>query len=281
MYKVIIVDDEEPIVRGLTQLLPWESSGCQVVGTAADGRRALELIRREKPDILFTDIAMPGMDGLSLIAALRSEFPELQIAILSGYPQFSFAQRAIELGVSGYIIKPSRMSELEAVLQKMVGALKQLEAAGQKAAAPAVTGAADKTQAAGRGQAPPGPHPDDGPEARDEDPAARASNFVLQQARAYMAEHYAERLTLPEVAAAVYVSQWHLSKLISRYTGQSFYDLLNQIRLKEACRLLADPSLSIAEVGERVGFADAAHFSKIFKKYQQISANAYRNQLRG
>ncbi|MDD4369247.1 MAG: response regulator [Oscillospiraceae bacterium] len=278
MYKVIIVDDEEPIVRGLTQLLPWESNGCQVAGTAADGRQALELIRREKPDILFTDIAMPGMDGLSLIAALRSEFPELQIAILSGYPQFSFAQRAIELGVSGYIIKPSRMSELEAVLQKMVGQLKQLEAAGQPAAQ-AVTGAADHTPAAGPRQVAASREQGTEPETAPPDPAAEASNFVLSQARAYMAQHYAERLTLPEVAAAVYVSQWHLSKLISRYTGQSFYDLLNRIRLKEACRLLADPSLSIAEVGERVGFADAAHFSKIFKKYQQISANTYRNQL--
>ena len=113
MYKVVIVDDEPIIVEGLSRLLPWDKYGCEVVGTAYNGNEGLEMIRKETPDILFSDIAMPGMDGLTMIAALRSEFPEMQISILTGYRDFDFCQRALRLGVARFLLKPSNMEELE------------------------------------------------------------------------------------------------------------------------------------------------------------------------
>ena len=102
MYKVIIVDDEDIIVNGLRQVMPWEKYGCQVVAAASDGLEAQRVMRAQRPDILFTDIRMPGLDGLALIAAIRSEFPGMQVTILSGYPDFEYAQRAIGLGAVSY-----------------------------------------------------------------------------------------------------------------------------------------------------------------------------------
>ena len=93
----------------------------------------------------------------------------------------------------------------------------------------------------------------------------------------YIRAHYAERLTLCDVADHVYVSQWHLSKLISRYTRQSFFALLNTVRIEKAKELLAYPSLRVCEVSELVGFTDATHFSRTFKKLTGQSANEYRS----
>ncbi|MFV0399798.1 MAG: response regulator [Oscillospiraceae bacterium] len=258
MYRVMIVDDEDRIVEGLKQVLPWDKYNCEVVATASSGLEALDQIRKNPPDILFTDIRMPGMDGLALIAALRSEYPNMQVSILSGHPDFEYAQKAVQLGVSRYILKPSKMHELEEALAYMVEQRKLL------------------------GEV----HPTAEEEEEGEDlplseSGEHAQNFIVKNAIKYMEDHYAEKLTLPEVAEKTYVSQWHLSKLISRTTGHNFNDILNTVRITKAKELLEDPSLKIWEISERVGFTDATHFSRIFKKQEGISANEYRNQKIG
>jgi len=85
MYKVILIDDEPIIVEGLTRVIKWETYNCFIAGTASDGTEGLNVIREKKPDIIITDISMPGMDGLTMIAGLKSEFPDLEICILTGY----------------------------------------------------------------------------------------------------------------------------------------------------------------------------------------------------
>ena len=85
-------------------------------------------------------------------------------------------------------------------------------------------------------------------------------------------------LSLSDVAEHVYVSQWHLSKLLNRETGQSFFDLLGGIRVEQARRLLMDPALRVHEVAERTGFSDVAHFSKSFKKFTGCTPGEYRNE---
>ena len=90
MYKVAIIDDEPLIVEGLSKTMAWEKWNCQVAGYAFDGREGMELIRKERPDIIITDINMPKMDGLKMIAGLKSEFPDMQLIILTGYREFEY-----------------------------------------------------------------------------------------------------------------------------------------------------------------------------------------------
>ena len=238
MYKVVIVDDEPIIVEGLSRLLPWEKYGCEVVGTAYNGNEGLEMIRKEKPDVLFSDIAMPGMEGLTMIAALKSEFPEMQISILTGYRDFDFCQRALRLGVVRFLLKPSNMEELEEALRIMTERCGRQEETAQ---------------------------------------TENASGFIVRNALAYMEEHYQEKLTLNKVADQIYVSQWHLSKLLNKQEGKNFSEILNQIRINKAKELLKDPALRIADIAEMVGFVEVAHFSRVFKKVAGVSANEYRN----
>ena len=318
MYKVVIIDDEPIIVEGISRVVPWADYGCEVADTACSGMEGLEIIRKVRPDIIFTDISMPGMDGLSMIAALRVEFPDMLIAILTGYRDFDYAQKAIRLGVNRFLLKPSNMDEIKETLQFMADTLdkrkeearglaeilrKEREEAGSAAAggelaagsasaggelAAGGASAGDRIAAggasAGNRMAAGGASAGDkkasgGATAAGEstDQSENAGSFIVKTALKYMEENYKQKITLADVAEKTYVSQWHLSKLINGHTGKSFSELLNHIRIEEAKKLLSDPSLRIGDISEEVGFMDVAHFSKVFKKLEGISANEYRN----
>ena len=245
MHRVVLVDDERIIVEGLRRVIRWEEYNCQVVGIASDAEEGAQMIRELSPQILFTDIRMPGRDGLSMIAGLRSEFPEMQVTILTGYRDFAYAQEAIRLGVTRYLLKPSKMEDIREALVAMTERLKRDEIIAQ-----------------------------------EDEHTQNAGSFIVNQALAYMESNYRQKLTLQTVAECCYVSQWHLSKLLNRHTGKSFYDILNAIRIEKAKALLVDPSLKIGEIAELVGYADTAHFARTFKKLEGMSANEYRNILR-
>jgi len=253
MYKVIIIDDEPVIVRGLSQTIPWEKHNCQVVGTAFNGKDGLELIRNQKPDILISDICMPGMDGLTMIASIKSQFPKMQICILTGFRDFDYAQRAICLGVTRFLLKPSKMNELLDALDVMTTNLSSSDVEIKKEE----TMISDEEQQGS-------------PEENT------ASSFIVKNALQYIDENYQQKIMLSEVAEHIYVSQWHLSKLLHRHTGQNFSEILNNVRIREAQKLLRDPSLRIGDIAERVGFVDMAHFSRVFKKCTGASPSEFR-----
>ena len=260
MYKVAIIDDEPLIVEGLSKTMAWDKWNCQVAGCAYDGREGMELIRDKRPDIIITDINMPEMDGLMMIAGLKSEFPNMQIIILTGYREFEYARRAIELGVSRFLLKPSKMNELEEAIDAVT---KKMEMAGMPVNVPVMEsqeedGQEEETRTA---------------EAENNE----ANSFIVKNALEYIRENSQERLRLSDVAEQVYVSQWHLSKLLNKHTGKTFSDILNGARMDKSKELLKDPALRICDVAEMVGFQDLAHFSRVFKKMEGMSANEYRN----
>lgn len=262
MYKVMIVDDEPIIVEGLSRSIAWDKWNCKVVATAHDGLEGKRSIEEYRPDIIFMDINMPEMDGLSMIAAIKSQFPNLQICVLTGFRDFEYAREAIRLGVTRFLLKPSNMDELEEAISAMCANLKKKGITGKEE-----TASSENSE----GQA-----------AADEDKKESASSsFIVKNALTYIEENYTQKLTLGEVAEKTYVSQWHLSKLLNRHTGQSFSDILNHTRIEHAKELLKDPSLRIGDISEQVGFLDLAHFSRVFKKQEGVSANEYRNQILG
>lgn len=247
MYRVVLVDDERLIIRGLSTVVPWAKLGCEVAGAAHDGAAGLALIRELRPDIVMTDIRMPNMDGLTMLAAIRSEFPEIQMSVLTAYRDFEYARRAITLGVCRYLLKPSDLEELKEAVKQMVSRLD------------AMPGLREGNEG--------------------DESVKEAGNHLVKAALAYMKEHCTEQhLSLGEVADHVYVSQWHLSKLLNRETGQGFFDLLGSMRIARAKKLLADPALRIHEIAETAGFSDVAHFSRSFKKLTGLTPGEYRNQ---
>ena len=126
MYRVILADDEKWSIYGLMKLIRWEDFDCEIIGTAEDGLTALRLCRELRPDLLITDIRMPGMDGLELARALAMELPEVTTIMVTGYSDLSYAQRAVRLGVFDYLLKQISASELETSVKRFVAHAKEL-----------------------------------------------------------------------------------------------------------------------------------------------------------
>ncbi|MEG1441092.1 MAG: response regulator, partial [Oscillospiraceae bacterium] len=110
LCRIVIVEDEYYIRMGLVNAVEWRENGFEIVGEAEDGKKGIEIIKETKPDIVITDIRMPIMDGLEMLNTLKSE--NIEFIILSGYEDFIYAKKALENGVSKYLIKPIDENEL-------------------------------------------------------------------------------------------------------------------------------------------------------------------------
>lgn len=119
LYRIILVDDEEEVRRGIIRKIDWENLGFQVVGDAENGEDALEKIEQLEPDVVMTDIRMPYMDGLTLCRRIRQKYPSIKILIFSGFDDFEYAQTAIKLNVTEYILKPVNVEELTEILNRV------------------------------------------------------------------------------------------------------------------------------------------------------------------
>lgn len=120
MLTAAVFDDEYIVLQGLRRMIDWDRFGIQLVGTAGDGLSALELFRSLKPDIVITDIRMPGIDGLQLIEIIQREAPETACLVFSGFNEFEYVKRAIHLGVVDYLEKPVTIAKIEEGIAKVL-----------------------------------------------------------------------------------------------------------------------------------------------------------------
>lgn len=115
---VMILDDEEIILDGLVHF-PWQDYGCTVIAQAENGEKGIEILETSKPDIILSDIKMPGMDGLEFCKRAKEICPEAEVVLLTGYDNFQFAQQAIHIGVSEYLLKPVNYREMHTAVAKV------------------------------------------------------------------------------------------------------------------------------------------------------------------
>ncbi|MBI9103984.1 MAG: response regulator [Spirochaetales bacterium] len=119
MLKLIIADDEHRVCQLIENILPWEKYGIELSGTAYNGVDALQLIQDVRPDIVVTDIRMPGYDGITLIEKSKSIDPDISFIIISGYRDFEYAQRALKFGAEDYLLKPVSEDELKQIILRV------------------------------------------------------------------------------------------------------------------------------------------------------------------
>lgn len=127
MLRIIIVDDEYTIRHGLSAFFPWEELGFTVSGTFSNATDALSFIKENKIDVVLSDIKMPGKDGLEMIREMLLINPALKCVVISGYKDFEYAKKCIDLGVSNYIVKPTKYEELKQIFAKLSEELSQKE----------------------------------------------------------------------------------------------------------------------------------------------------------
>ena len=132
MCRVIIADDEPKVLLLIKNLIQWEDLGLELIATANDGVSALELVEELHPDIVITDIRMPGYDGIELIERAKQIDPRIDFIIISGYRHFDYAQKAIRFGVEDYLLKPLKAVEINQTLRKMTEKYKERDRAKQR-----------------------------------------------------------------------------------------------------------------------------------------------------
>lgn len=240
MLNVYIADDEVWIILGLKKLLEKIDIDTWVVGSANNGLTAKEEIGMFKPDVVFTDIRMPGLSGLDLLQAIPEVSPESKVVIITGFAEFAYAQEAVQHHAYDYLLKPIKQEELERVLSAIVAESGESES---------VT--------------------------REEPISDRLIDNVIAEIRT----HYTEDISLTSLAAKYSVSMGHLSKIIKEHLQVNFSDYIASLRIQRAKELLSDDSLSIQEIAEIVGYDDYFYFTKVFKKVEGISPSKYRKSM--
>ncbi|MCR8848127.1 response regulator [Rossellomorea sp. SC111] len=125
MLKVILVDDEIQIRRGLKWKVDWDEEGFVIAGEASNGKEALQVIEEVIPDLVLTDVRMPVLDGMQLVKALSGKYPEIKVIVLSGYADFEYVRSSLVEGVKDYLLKPVDPEELTAALRKSRGEIEE------------------------------------------------------------------------------------------------------------------------------------------------------------
>ena len=238
--KLLIADDEDTISRGMAKYIRLHSDRFDRVYEAENGQEALDILLSMQPDMLLLDVQMPLRTGLEVMEESSRAGLHPVTVILSGYDEFKYAQQAIRHGAKEYLLKPVRAADILECLNLLAD-----ESFGKESAA-------------------------------GEEMEAEQSNHFVKIAENYIAEHYAEELSLADVAEKVGISGGYLSTLFSRHLNCKFVDHLNKIRIERACIYLKQNYLKTYEIAYKVGFRDEKYFSKVFKKIKGISPKDYR-----
>lgn len=242
--RIMIIEDEQRARRGLKNIILSVSAEDEIVAEAANGQNALELIKSLKPDVVFTDIRMPYMDGLTLIQEVRSLGLDTKFVIISAYAEFEYARQAISLGVAEYLVKPLIMEDIVHALEAVRGSSeKKLEDSSRECVS-----LAERYS---------GAHP------------------VVLRALRKIETDYASGINQKQLAEQLGVSPEYFSSLFTKNVGVSFVKFLRNYRIEIAKSLYRNKGVPKDEVPARVGFPDEKYYNRIFREVTGMSVGEY------
>lgn len=240
----MIIDDEQAARKLMRASVNWESLNMEVVGEAASGIEAINVIDEMKPDIAFVDISMPFMDGIEFTELATKRYPRLIIIIMTAIDQFEYARKCVSLPVFEYMLKPLVRPEVVSVLEK---ARKRLDdAAGSKEEH------TEETVQVG----------------------IQEEN-TIDQIKNYIETNYTDsRINLAFVAQLFGFNTSYLSRKFKQDTGKNFVEYLTECRMKRAMKL-AECNVKMFHTSAEVGIPDPNYFGRCFKKYTGMSYSEY------
>lgn len=236
MFRVVIVDDEGWVSIDLKNNIDWDSLGFAIDAFFTDPLEAQQYILTTNPDLVVTDITMPVLDGLTLAETLILNGCSSMFIVLTAHRSFEFAQRAIQLHIADYILKPIQPEVFEASLRKVQSTLEE-----QRNAAPG-----ELTQS--------------------------GFDEILR----YISTHLSESLSLQLISEKFFVNKNYICTLFQKNLHCTFSSYLTEKRLHLAEQLLTGSTLSLHAISREVGFSDEFYFSRVFKKSYNVSPGLYR-----
>jgi YesN/AraC family two-component response regulator len=242
MYRVMLIDDEESARKLMRASINWESLNMEVVGEAASGIEAINVIDDMKPDIAFVDISMPFMNGIEFTEVATKRYPDLVIIIMTAFDEFEYARKCVSLPVFEYMLKPIIRSEVQEVLKKVK---KKLD---------------ERT---------------DKEDNQDTEPSGEMEASSIDQIKKYIEANYTDsKLNLTSVAQTFGFSASYLSRKFKQETGKNFVEFLTECRMNAAMKL-AQTNMKMFNASNEVGIPDPNYFGRCFKKYTGMSYSEY------
>ncbi len=254
MLRIFLADDEPWVILGLKGMIDWKESGFEICGEATDGLKAWERIRRLRPDLVLSDIRMPGLSGIDLVKRIREEKIAAEVIFMSGYSEFEYARAGLQYGCVDYLLKPVYEEDLLGCLEKAARRIRDARSAAQR-----------ETQGAEE-------------QLSQEEQLYRSEAGLAKEMVRYMQEHYRE-VTQQQMADLFCMSASAVSQIIKRHTGKNYSEHLLDIRIQRAQELLRATNESIERIAELTGYNDYFYFTKVFKKATGLSPSAYRKSL--
>ncbi|MCR5502214.1 MAG: response regulator [Lachnospiraceae bacterium] len=242
--RVMIIDDEMSARKLMRAAIRWESLNMEVVGEAASGIEAINVIDDLKPDIAFVDISMPFMNGIEFTETATERYPHLIIIIMTAIDQFEYARKCVSLPVFDYMLKPMVREEITKTLERAKERIEQ-----------------------GR----------DYWEETKSEPAEEADNpeNITSQIRKYLEEHFGDsKLNLAYTAQEFGFSASYLSRKFKQDTGKNFVEYLTEVRMEKAIEC-AKAGTKMFLTASEVGIPDPNYFGRCFKKYTGKSYSDY------
>ena len=253
MIKIVIVEDEEIILKGLLCTVDWLSMDAVVVAACANGQEGLEAIKQHKPDLVITDIKMPVMDGLTMIETAQNEGLEFLPVVLTSYSDFDYARRSISLKVFDYLLKPVSDEKLAELMEKAAVRIDAEKRSRQ--AAELVSAGADGESVTLRNMQVDNPH----------------VKYALQRIETDWKDH----LSIESIASELNISSSYLSRVFKTECGKTFLDFLNGYRIQKAVELLSTKEYRVYEVADMTGFSEYKQFHRVFKEYTSVSPTEF------
>lgn len=233
--RIMIAEDEQRARQGLEKMIESIGDGHEIVASVSNGQAALEQILQLRPDLVFVDIKMPFLDGLSLIRAVRARSVPAEFVVVSAYADFQFAQESISLEVAGYLLKPAAREEVEKILRKVAARLQNRHYYSVQ-------------------------EPMD---LREKYPDAHP---LILRALDILQTGYAGKISQRELAEELGLSPEYFSYLFNKNTGVTFSAFLREYRIEQAKRLYNSGECGRREVPYAVGFSDAKYYNKVFRE---------------
>ena len=242
MYSVLIVDDESLVRRGIKAFVSFEALHITDVYEACNGKEALEIFSKYKPQLVLADINMPKMNGLDLARIIKQSDPGVKVALITGYDYFDYAVAALKSGVDDYVLKPVSRRDITELLQKMI----------EKIEGEAATREMKSVVANIRSTL---------------DSGISDEFSYKEQIKIILDENLASPVfSLSVLADEMGLSAGYLSGLFKKLFGAPFQDYLIAQRMERGKLLLLTTNLKNYEIAEKIGFEDPNYFSTRFKK---------------
>jgi YesN/AraC family two-component response regulator len=237
-YRVMIIDDEESARKLMRAAIKWEDLNMEVVGEAASGIEAINVIDDLKPDIAFVDISMPFMDGIEFTETATERYPSLIIIIMTAIDKFEYARKCVSLPVFDYMLKPMVRSEVTPVLEKAKKKLDSSKDAWEEVKAEA-----------------------------ESESTAMDEPGSMEAIKKYLDDNFTDsKLNLAFISQHFGFSPSYFSRKFKQDTGKNFVEYLTDLRMKKAIKL-AKTNAKMYQTAAAVGIPDPNYFSRCFKKY--------------